>query len=210
MLDEASVGAWLTNACGVSRETRGKLDAFSAALISENERQNLVSGQSVEQMFVRHICDSAQLVLHAPDATDWTDLGSGAGLPGLVIAIMTSQPVTLIESRRLRSEWLTRIAGELGLDQVRVLPVAVERVMAPPASVITARAFAPLARLLDTAEHLADENTCWILPKGRSALAELASIEATWHGDFRIEPSVTDAEAKIIVARGVRRKRGSR
>lgn len=201
-MDEAAASAWLD--AHVSRETRARLDAYANMLVAESHRQNLISAGSRETILARHIVDSAQLALLADGCTSWLDLGSGAGLPGLVVAIITGQPVVLVEERRLRSDWLVKVCGDLSLDNVSVKQSRVEQLPAFKVGAICARAFAPLPRLLTLAHRFADEKTLWLLPKGRSAREELASVSGTWQGDFRMEPSLTDAASAIIVARGVR------
>lgn len=202
-MDESLAKAWLVE-LGVSRETRERLELFVALLRQENARQNLVSAASLDQVYVRHIVDSVQLWRLAPEAKSWLDLGSGAGLPGLILAILSDAPVTLVESRRRRADWLQRAAAALRLENVRVEAARLELVSSFPAAVITARAFAPLPKLLALAHRFSTEETLWILPKGRSAAEELASVATTWHGSFYMEPSVTDPDSAIIVARGVK------
>ena len=202
-MDEDAARTWLADE-GVSRETLERIEHFAALLTAENARQNLVSAASLEQIYTRHIVDSAQLWRFAPQATSWLDLGSGAGLPGLILAMLTRAPVTLVESRRLCAEWLRRAADTLGLTNVDVEPCRLERLKAFPAGVITARAFAPLPKLFALAHRFSTEDSLWILPKGRSAVEELASVAGTWHGSFHMEPSITDSDSAIIVARHVR------
>lgn len=202
-MDDAEAKAWLTEA-GVSRETVDRIDRFVALLVEENARQNLVSTASLAQVFSRHIVDSAQLWRLAPDAESWLDLGSGAGLPGLIIAMLTQAPVTLVESRRLRADWLRRAAECLDIINVTVEPARLDLVATSRAAVITARAFAPLPKLFTVAHRFSTNDTVWILPKGRSAAEELASIAGTWHGSFHMETSVTDPDSAIIVARNVK------
>jgi 16S rRNA (guanine527-N7)-methyltransferase len=201
------------DALDVPRETLGKLRAFVHFLSAENERQNLISKVSLPQIWSRHIYDSAQLLRFAPEgSSDWLDLGSGAGFPGLVIAALRQGPVTLVESRRLRVDFLRRAASVLGVeDRVEIVCAPVERVETRPFGVITARAFAPLDRLLTLGERFSTVKTRWILPKGRKAQSELDAARSSWQGSFRLEPSLTDPEAGIIVAEQVRRKpRGNR
>ncbi|MDP9414044.1 MAG: 16S rRNA (guanine(527)-N(7))-methyltransferase RsmG [Pseudomonadota bacterium] len=203
-MDEATARAALT----VPRETLDRLEAFVALLREENERQNLVSGASLDQVWERHVLDSAQLVgLAPPNATSWLDLGTGAGFPGLVVACLFRGTVTLVEARKLRVEFLVRAAEVLGVaGRTRIICGKVESLDAPPFGVISARAFAPLDKLLALAERFSTTNTRWILPKGRNAKTELEAAESLWQGDFRLEASVTDADASIIVAEAVRRK----
>lgn len=187
----------------VPRETLDKLQSFAALLKEENGRQNLVSASTLEGIWDRHIGDSAQLVRFEPHpGASWVDVGSGAGLPGLVIACLVSGPVTLVEPRRLRAEFLHRVCESLELNATVVTGKA-ERAEGKY-DVITARAVAKLPQLLEISAHLSTTNTVWVLPKGRSARAELAEAQRAWQGAFHVEPSVTDAESYIVVATGVR------
>ena len=204
-MDEAAARAWVEREYDVPRETMARLGAFAALLREENARQNLVSRASLDQLWSRHIADSAQLLRFAPSpAASWIDLGTGAGFPGLIVALLHRGPVTLVEERRLRADFLARAADSLGL-RVEILASKVERLPPRPFDVISARAFAPLARLLDLGTALSTTKTVWLLPKGRNAQSELEALDSSWQGDFRLEPSVTDPEARIIVAEGVRR-----
>jgi 16S rRNA (guanine527-N7)-methyltransferase len=171
----------------------------------ENGRQNLVSASTLNNIWERHIADSAQLLRFQPFAcASWVDLGSGAGLPGIVIACLAEGAVTLVEPRRLRADFLHKVAESLDLDVVIVAGKA-ERV-AGKFDVITARALAPLPKLLEISHHLSTRKTVWALPKGRTARAELAEARRAWQGVFHVEQSVTDAEAFIVVGTGVSRR----
>lgn len=206
-MDETEARAWLAANPHVPRETLTKFDRLVDLLIEENLRQNLLSASTIPHILARHIVDSAQLApLAGSKGNRWLDLGSGAGLPGLVIAAMIDGPIALVESRRLRCEWLARAADELGLSNVTVAHMRVESLPAMTADVITARAFAPLPKLFALGHRFSTEETIWVLPKGRSAAEELESVADTWHGVFHMEPSVTDPDSAIIVARDVRPK----
>jgi 16S rRNA (guanine527-N7)-methyltransferase len=190
----------------VSRETADQLERFAERLRGENVRQNLVSASTLDHLWERHILDSAQLARFEPRSrAAWVDIGSGAGLPGMVLACIVPGPVTLVEPRRLRAEFLKSVAAELGL-KVRVESTRVERVVGH-FDVITGRAVASLSRFLRICDHLSTRNTVWVLPKGRSAQSELEEARRSWQGVFHVEQSVTDADAKIIVGTGVRAKR---
>lgn len=204
-MDEGAARAWVVRELDVPRETMARLDSFADLLRAECERQNLVSRASLAHVWSRHIADSAQLVRFTPSPrASWIDLGTGAGFPGLIAAILHVGPVTLVESRRLRANFLRRAARELGLA-VEVLEARAERLQLPPFDIVSARAFAPLGRLLQLGTGFSTDKSVWLLPKGRNAAAELAELDPSWQGNFRLEPSVTDAEAKILVASGVRR-----
>lgn len=193
----------------VPRETSERLEAFIKFLRSESERQNLVSRASLDEVWTRHVLDSLQLLrLAEPHATSWLDLGTGAGFPGLVLAAVHKARFTLAESRKLRVDFLRQGASILGVsDRVEVVGTRVEAMLPMPFDVISARAFAPLDRLLAVALPFSTAKTRWILPKGRNAKSELEAARSSWQGDFRLEPSRTDPEAHIIVAEGVKRKR---
>ena len=190
----------------VSRETLERLEAYAALLKEEAKRQNLVSAATLDHLWERHILDSAQLVRFEPHGgARWVDIGSGAGLPGIVIACLVSGPVTLIEPRRLRAQFLHKVGESLSLD-VDVIATKVERTQGEY-DVITARAVTNLAHLLEISAHLSTRKTVWALPKGRSAERELVEAQRTWQGVFHVEQSVTDGESFIVVATGVRAKR---
>jgi len=191
----------------VSRETHALLEAYVERLKAANRTQNLVAASTLDQVWDRHILDSAQLARFEPSAgASWVDIGSGAGLPGLVIAALTRGRMTLVEPRRLRATFLAETVEALGLsDRVSVLPTKVENV-GGPFDVITARAVAPLSRLLGLASHLSHEGTVWALPKGRNAKSELAEAQRSWQCVVRSEASCTDPEAIILVLSKVRAK----
>lgn len=189
----------------VPRETLPRLQVYEDLLREEARRQNLISAATMDDLWRRHILDSAQLLRFAPtDQSTWVDIGSGAGLPGIVIACFAAGPMTLIEPRRLRADFLHRVVAELGLD-AEVVPFKVERAQGR-FDVITARAVANLSELLRISAHLSTRNTVWALPKGRNAESELAEARKSWQGVFHVEHSVTDPDSRIIVATGVARK----
>jgi len=187
----------------VSRETFEKLEAYASLLREENRRQNLVAASTLDQLWERHILDSAQLVRFEPCAdASWVDIGSGAGLPGIVIACLVNGPVTLVEPRRLRAEFLHSLCESLQLNASVSFGKA-ERA-GGKYDVITARAVASFVELLKISAHLSTRKTVWALPKGRNAIAELAEAKRTWQGVFHVERSVTDAHSYIVIGTGVR------
>lgn len=190
----------------VPRETSERLTRLKQLVIAENEQQNLIAISTVEAFDERHLADSLQLAPYLLTGP-LLDIGSGGGFPGLVIAALVDTPVHLVEPRAKRAAFLRDVAAKLRLDHVTVHASKVERVSIPPVATITARAVANLATLFEIAHHLGDKNTRWVLPKGRGAASELEEAGRTWQGDFRLVPSVTDAEAAIVIAEGVRRRR---
>jgi 16S rRNA (guanine527-N7)-methyltransferase len=191
----------------VSRETFDMLQRYVGLLVAENERQNLVAKSTIDDIWRRHIADGAQLIRFAPRPdSSWLDIGSGAGLPGMVIAILTDGPVTLVEPRKLRADFLQRTVDALGLGaRVTVDAAKAERITGK-FDVITARAVASIDILLKISRHLSTDKTLWLFPKGKSAQLELEAARQAWQGSFRLEPSMTSDEAAILVASNVRRK----
>lgn len=206
MIGELSAAAGLP----VSRETFDQIERYAALLTAASAMQNLIAPSTLSSIWERHILDSAQLVrFQRGEHASWLDIGSGAGLPGLVVALLVKGPVTLVEPRRLRVEFLRSAIDGLELAQrVTVEQAKVERIEGR-FDVITARAVAALDRLLGISHHLSTNETVWILPKGRNAQSELAQAQRNWHCDFRVEQSCTDPESEILVLTrvGAKKKR---
>ena len=189
----------------VSRETFERLNRFAALLIEENERQNLIARASVPDIWNRHIVDGAQLFGLARKKGSWCDIGSGPGLPGMVIAILGGRPMTLNEPRKLRADFLRRAVADLGLPQVSVAECKAEQ-LEGKFDFITARAVARLGKLFEMACHLAHSETKWVLPKGERAQSELDEALVTWQGSFGLVPSRTHPASAIVVAEHVQRR----
>jgi 16S rRNA (guanine527-N7)-methyltransferase len=164
----------------VSRETAERLDAFAELLLAWNRRINLISAQDAAGLRQRHIEDSLQLLpLLPPGQGPLLDIGSGGGFPGLVLAAAEPErTVHLVESDRRKAAFLATAAARLGLAQVRVHPARAEDLALSGMAVLTARAFAPLARILPFAAQFLAPDGIAILPKGRTADAELAATIA--------------------------------
>lgn len=202
---EEQARAWLHESLAADADAVARLARLVDLLADENERQNLVAKGTLTFVWQRHIIDSAQL-LHVPRETIpdglWLDLGTGAGFPGLVIAALQPQrAVRLVDSRRLRTEWLQRAAAALGLANVEVVLSRVEDLPVTTASVISARAFAPLDRLLALSARFSTADTLWLLPKGAKAQHELDTLGREWTHLFHVEQSLTDSHAGIITGR---------
>jgi len=204
---EEAARDWLQALPDSDGTAMARLDRLVALLSEENARQNLVSSASLREVWRRHIADSAQLLAHVPRGTSpWLDLGTGAGFPGLVISTLRPEcEVLMVESRARRIEWLERVRIALQLDRARVLGARLEQVETRPVQVISARAFAPLDRLLALSARFSTSDTLWLLPKGRSAQQELQDLRG-WRHMFHVEQSVTEPQAGVIVGRLVGRK----
>lgn len=194
---------WLVRTLGVQAGALEKLELLIANLATENERQNLVANGTLPFSWSRHIVDSLQLLAHVPRETSrtWLDLGTGAGFPGLACAVV-SQTVqfTLVEQRPLRTQWLHRQVEALELANVDVKTVNIAALPIAPFDVISARAFAPLSRLLKLSAAFSTPATQWVLPKGRSATQELNELKG-WRHTFHVEQSVTDPQSGIITGK---------
>ncbi|MEL6481565.1 MAG: 16S rRNA (guanine(527)-N(7))-methyltransferase RsmG [Pseudomonadota bacterium] len=193
---------------GVSRETLALFDAFLAELTRWNERINLVSRRSLEVAWQRHILDSAQLYDLAGDREGlWVDLGSGGGLPGIVVAIMAREDkrftVRLIESDTRKATFLNHMIGSLDLP-ARVEISRIESSDPATADVISARALAPLPALLQLADRFATPKTLCLFPKGRGSATELTAARADWHIDVDEVPSRSEPDGTILVIRQFR------
>lgn len=184
----------------VSRETIDALDTFVDLVVDENTRQNLISRSSETDIWDRHILDSAQLLAHCPkDASTWLDVGTGAGFPGMVMALLTNKEFTFSEPRRRRADFLLTAARRLGISsRVTVTQAAAESIMRASFTTISARAVARLNEVLRRTFHLSDGKTTWLLHKGRAAAEEVAQAEREWDADFELLPSWTKADASIV------------
>jgi 16S rRNA (guanine527-N7)-methyltransferase len=205
---EDAAKAWLAARPEWDATSADRIECLIALLTEENTRQNLVAAASLPMVWQRHIVDSAQLLAHVPRETSspWLDLGTGAGFPGLVIAALRPEcEVVMVESRARRVEWLERARQTLGLERASVVGSRLELVPSRPFRVISARAFAPLPRLLDLSARFSTKDTLYLLPKGRSAQQELSELNR-WNHLFHVEQSLTDADAGVIVGRLVGRK----
>jgi 16S rRNA (guanine527-N7)-methyltransferase len=204
--DEAQ--GWVSTRFGDGAVDR--LHRYAAILSEEAARQNLIAASTLPTLWARHLVDSAQLADLAPTSAggEWIDIGSGAGLPGLVVALLTEWRVALAEPRRLRVAFLEQCIAALGLEgRVVVEPTKSEHVRrTAPAAVISARAVSALPQLIASSAHLADRGTVWVLPKGQRAQSEVADARRSWQGVFHVKPSVVDPASGIVVASGIARR----
>ncbi|WP_374285294.1 16S rRNA (guanine(527)-N(7))-methyltransferase RsmG [Novosphingobium sp.] len=199
--DEAEARSWLAALPEWDAAAAERLELLVQLLAEENQAQNLVSAASLDEVWRRHIADSAQLLTHVPRETGspWLDLGTGAGFPGLVIAALRPEAeVLMVESRARRIDWLERARIAMGLQNAQVIGTRLEQVPTRPVRAISARAFAPLPRLLDLSARFSTADTIWLLPKGRSAAQGLSEL-CGWRHMFHVEQSLTDADAGVIL-----------
>lgn len=182
----------------VSRETLLRLTDYANLLVKWQAAINLVGGDTLDQLWRRHMLDSAQLGALVPgDAECLTDFGSGAGFPGLVLSIMLDIPVHLVEASGKKVAFL-REAARLCRAPVTVHHARIEAVDPWPSPVITARAVAPLVRLLDYAVPFCMPGTICLFPKGARAEQELTEAEKNWTIGIERHQSITDPAASIL------------
>ena len=190
-------------ATNVSRETLARLKVYANLLSDWNSCHNLVSQRSLEDLWRRHFWDSAQLAPLIPaDSKTLADLGSGAGFPGLVLAEMLrgQTKVTLFEATSKKCEFLKTAAQKMEL------PVFVENRRMEDAAphrfdVITARACAPLPKLLSYAQYFSGPNSVCLFLKGQNVGAELTEAHKSWRIKVRQIPSLTDPSGMILELR---------
>lgn len=196
----------------VSRETFRRLGLIVELLRKWQKTINLVAPATLSEVWSRHIADSLQLINHvAADSARWADLGSGGGFPGLVVAAALSErpgaDVHLVESDTRKSAFLREVA------RVAELPVTVHaqrieqvaQMLAPGTEVVSARALAPLPKLLELAEPFLTAGALGVFPKGRDAERELTEARKGWTLDCDLRASVSDREARVLLVRSARR-----
>lgn len=201
MIDKAQ--AILVGLPGVSRETLDDLSQYVDLLLHWQTRINLISSTTLSDVWMRHIADSAQLYALEPQAKVWLDIGSGGGLPGLVLAILlkpnSGARVHLVESNRKKAAFLQHVItslalpAELHINRIEtVLPHFAE------IDVVTARAFTNLSHLIEICNPLLIKGAVALFPKGRDAESELTDASKSWQVKYKVFPSLTDQAACIL------------
>ena len=180
----------------VSRETEPRLRAYQELLLLWNKRINLIGRGDEAVAWQRHILDSAQLVPLLPAEGAVADLGSGGGLPGLVIAMLRPVPIHLVESDRRKAAFLREASRDL--PHVTVHAKRIDEATLPPLAAVTARALAPLTALLPHAARLLAPGGVAVFPKGRTAEAELTDAAPHWLMRVERFSSRTDPDATLL------------
>jgi 16S rRNA (guanine527-N7)-methyltransferase len=198
----------------VSRETRARLDVIVAQLRKWQLHINLVAPSTMTNIEMRHVADSLQLVgLAPPDARTWIDLGSGGGFPGLVVAAVLVEAseghVALVESNAKKCAFLRETARLAGLP-VEVVCARIEEAtprLKRPFDVVSARALAPLSKLLDYAEPFLAQGAVALFPKGEDVDDELMQVFRAWHLEHDLIQSLTEQKARIVRVRSAKRRK---
>jgi 16S rRNA (guanine527-N7)-methyltransferase len=189
----------------VSRETWKRLDRFVQLLLEWQQTRNLVAASTIPHIWTRHVADSLQLLALAPDAKIWVDLGSGGGFPGLVLACALAErpgaEVHLVESISKKCMFLQCVVRELGLPAEVHCQRIEDFIPAFPGTpnVVTARALAPLPKLLALAFPLLKKGAKGLFLKGQDVEAELTEASKYWTIRYCLVPSRTDARGRIVV-----------
>ena len=189
---------------GVSRETLRRLSDYLDLL---RRWINLVGPATLADPWRRHLLDSGQLAAHVPAQTaSLVDLGSGAGFPGMVLALLGVRGVHLIEADRRKAQFLREAVRTTGAP-VTIHAERIEQIQGWPADVVTARAVAPLPRLLELAERFLVADSVCLFLKGRAAARELTEARVTWHMTAETIPSLSEPTGTVLKLRGIRRAR---
>lgn len=200
-IDEAK--ARLEGDLGVSRETLGRLEAYAELLLQWQQRINLISPSTIPELWSRHILDSAQLVRLKPVARQWVDLGSGGGLPGLVIACFLAEKadgrISLVESNGKKAAFLRHVVTTLSLPaEIHARRIEEAIPLLPQPEIVTARALATLDELIGYSNLLLKRGAIGLFPKGRDVDDELTAAQRNWHFSYTLHRSVTDSAARIV------------
>lgn len=199
-LPEAQLVASLSAAgIAVPGETMDRLRIYAGVLHDWQARMNLVGRSTLPDLWTRHFLDSAQLLRFRGASGFWLDMGSGAGFPGLVLAAFGESPVLLVDSIAKKCRFLEAAAKAMGLaSQVQVHHGRLEDLSPVSASFITARACAPLAKLLCWGYPFSRETTRWLLLKGQDVAVELAEASKSWKFDLEAHNSLSDTRGSIL------------
>ena len=196
---------------GVSRETLQRYQVWLDRLAETNTHTNLVGRSTLDDFWFRHAFDSWQVYKQGARAARWADLGSGAGFPGFAIAFglmeqdVSGAQVHLVESIGKKTRFLSEVTQATGAP-VTVHPVRVEAIAeVPEVDIVTARAMAPLTKLLGYVHPFVEKGASCLLPKGRNFKEELTEARKSWTFDEEVIPSLTSSEAVLLKIRDLRR-----
>lgn len=190
----------------VPRGTMARLDRYEALLIDWQSRMNLVGPATLGDVWGRHFADSAQLTSHVPQGRSWLDIGAGGGFPGMVLAAMDWGRVVMVDSIAKKCRFLEAVRDELALrESATVLNGRVEQLPTLGVDVATARAAAPLVTLFDWAIRHVRPGGQFVFLKGRRWAEEVDEAAAKFIFDLETHESLTDPEARILIATNLKR-----
>lgn len=205
-----NVKTWFETDLNVSRETLDRLGLYADLVAKWQPRINIVGASTADDVWTRHLQDSAQLWPYVEDVASGgkiVDFGSGAGFPGIVLAILGANDVILMESNTKKTVFLMEAARACGvLGQIEIARERIEAATAREADMITARAFAPLPKLLELGQRHLKPGGHYVLLKGRAFEEELADARAAgWTFTVTTHASLVDPEGVVMILQGVDR-----
>lgn len=195
----------------VSRETFDRLLAFEATFRKWSGTMNLAAPSTLENLWTRHVLDSAQLLPLAPEAREWVDLGSGGGFPGAIVAILlhhrADRRVRLVESNHKKCAFLRSALAELA-PRAETFPIRIERAVSawPAPEIVTARALTSLSALIDLSAPWLAAGSRGLFHKGEEYRGEIKLANDTWNLDLIEHPSAVDSRSVILEVVGIERK----
>ncbi|HEU5046790.1 MAG TPA: 16S rRNA (guanine(527)-N(7))-methyltransferase RsmG [Rickettsiales bacterium] len=187
---------------GVSRETFTRLEEYVSLLLKWQKKINLISDSTIPDVWARHILDSTQLISHIHPDQRVADLGSGAGLPGIILSILGIKNVTLVESDMRKVAFL-REAARVTNTHISISNNRVETILLDEVDVITARGFAPLEKIFSMLGENLTPRHKMVLLKGREYEKEIAEARANWHFDYKKIHSITDNNSAILIIENI-------
>lgn len=189
----------------VSRETLERLEIYVELLLKWQCAINLIGPRTVADVWGRHVLDCGQLMRYIPkDRSPVVDIGSGAGLPGLILAIMGVPDVKLVESDSRKCTFL-REAARITKTPVEIVESRIEHLKNIAAGVVTARALAPLTMLTELSQSVTKRNTIYLFLKGKDLKNELTDLKKNWKMNWEVHPSVTNPDGSILKMESVAR-----
>ena len=189
----------LLEALNVSRETFDKFKEYESLLGAWQKKINLVSRETIEQAWQRHLLDSAKIALYIQDkSSSLLDLGSGAGLPGVVLSILGFSNVKLVESNKKKTAFLKEVRRKLDLSY-EVYEDRIEALKPFEVGVVTSRALASLDELLFYSYGFTTQETQLIFHKGKSNKVEIERARSKWHFQLESKPSITSQEGVVLI-----------
>lgn len=191
---------------GVSRETFTRLEEYVSLLLKWQKKINLISDSTIPDVWARHILDSAQLISHIQPDRKIVDLGSGAGLPGIILSILGVKSITLVESDMRKVAFL-REASRIANAPVQVENKRAETILLDNIDVVTARGFAPLEKIFSILESGLTPRHKMVLLKGREYEKEIAEAKANWHFDYKKIHSITDNNSAVLIIENIYKTR---
>ena len=191
---------------GVSRETLERWSNYVDELLKWNKSINLVGPLTVQDVWQRHILDSAQLLRHIPsDAKIICDFGAGAGLPGLILALTERFDTHLVESNQKKASFLRAVAHKT-TRKTTVHDARIEKLTAWESDILTARALAPMPKLLDLLSNFIDKTKLCLFLKGQNVVEEIEEATRCWDFEYELHPSMTHPDSVIVAMKHISRR----